>query len=341
MKKIKNSNKPSIFKKIFIKLSRKLGYEIIDQNNYEIVSSNKKISENLSSLGLKSINLPLGEIKITRKVKSLDIIIRTCTEVNMLTQNKQRIFEKDKAEYTLRSIRSILKSLDSSFQLKEININFTVIDHKSNKENLIKIDNLFRSFNKQYDLINLDVAKFEKNIKKINQKNEKVTPNQISNMANIHQSLIVAKKAEDLIYFVEDDYIHTRDSLNEMIFAYERIATQIKNDLILCPSDYPYLYSKADVTQVFLGHNYHWQKINETLCTFLTSKKIINKHWEMLKSMCELEHYPFEQPLHNIYKNETCISPIPSLAMHCTNINSIFGLSPNLDWEKLWKENEV
>ena len=56
MKKIENINKPNFLKKIFIKLSRKLGYEIIDQNNYEIVSSNKKISENLSSLGLKSIN---------------------------------------------------------------------------------------------------------------------------------------------------------------------------------------------------------------------------------------------------------------------------------------------
>ena len=29
----------------------------------------------------------------------------------MLTQNKKRIFEKDKIEYTLRSINSILKSV--------------------------------------------------------------------------------------------------------------------------------------------------------------------------------------------------------------------------------------
>ena len=159
-------------------------------------------------------------------------------------------------------------------------------------------------------------------------------------MASIRQSFNLAKNCNDLIYFVEDDYIHGRDSLNEMIFAYERIASQIKNDLILCPTDYPYLYSKAELTQIFLGHNYHWQKINETLCTFLTSKEIINKHWETLKSMCELEHYPFEKPLHDIYKNETCLSPIPSLAIHCTNINSIFGLSPNIDWKKLWNENE-
>ena len=93
MKNIKNSNRSGLFKKLFIKLSRKLGYEIIDQNNFEIVTTNKKINEHLSSLGNKSINLPLGEVNITRKVKALDIIIRTCASVNMLTQNKSRLFE--------------------------------------------------------------------------------------------------------------------------------------------------------------------------------------------------------------------------------------------------------
>ena len=42
-----------------------------------------------------------------------------------------------------------------------------------------------------------------------------------------------------------------------------------------------------------------------------------------------------------VYEKELCISPIPSLAIHFTNINSIFGLSPNIDWEKIWKENEI
>ena len=66
----------------------------------------------------------------------------------------------------------------------------------------------------------------------------------------------------------------------------------------------------------------------------------IEKYWEKLVSMCQFEHYPFEQPLHEIYKTEKCLSPIPSLAIHFTNINSIFGLSPNIDWGKIWKENE-
>jgi len=27
--------------------------------------------------------------------------------------------------------------------------------------------------------------------------------------------------------------------------------------------------------------------------------------------------------------------------MHCTNINSVFGLSPNIDWKKAWDESEL
>ena len=38
-------------------------------------------------------------------------------------------------------------------------------------------------------------------------------------------------------------------------------------------------------------------------------------------------------------KKNPCLSPIPSLAIHCANINSVFGLSPYVDWKKLW-ENE-
>ena len=340
MKETKNNNKKNFIKKIFIKINRFFGYEIIDQNNFEIPTLNKTLNEDINIIGKKSINLPLGEVKITRPVKALDIIIRTCTEINMLTQSKKRIFEKEKVEYTLRSIRSILQSLNSSDQLKKIKIKLKVIDYNSKKENLDKIDKLFKSFNRNYDLINLDLSNFEENIAKINQKNQTVTSNQKSNMANIHQSLIEAKNSEDLIYFVEDDYIHNKESLNEMVLTYERISSQIKNDIFLCPTDYPYLYSKAEPTQIFLGSNYHWRKVNETLCTFLTSKEMVNKHWNILKSMCELEHYPFEKPLHDIYDKELCISPVPSLAIHCTNVNSIFGLSPNVNWKKLWDENK-
>ena len=339
MKNIKNSNKSSFLNKIFVKICRKLGYEIIDQNKFEIVTSNKKINEELSLLGYNSINLPLGELKITRKVRALDIIIRTCASVNMLTQNKKRLFEKEKIVYALKTIKSLLNSaLDPG--LTSLDINFKVIDHNSTNEDLKEIDNVFKKFGKKYSLINLDVSKFKNQIDKINQRGKDVTSNQISNMANIHQSLLESKNCEDLIYFVEDDYLHRKKSLKEMIFTYERITSQLNKEIIICPTDYPYLYAKSETTQNFLGHKYHWRRVNETLCTFLTSKNIIEKYWEKYTEMCKKEHAPFEKPLHDIYKKELCISPIPSLALHFTNINSIFGLSPNVDWKKIWDENE-
>ena len=342
MKEIKSSKK-SIIKKIFIKICRLLGYEIIDQSNFFIPTLNKSLNDKISIKGKKSINLPLGEIRITRKVKSLDVIIRTCSSVNMLTQNKDRIFQKEKIEYTLRSINSILKSVKyAKRSMDELLFKIYIVDHNSGQENLNKIKNIIEKYSIQFKIYNLNLKDFEEKIKKTNQKNEKVTSNQISNMSNIYKSLQLSKEnSSDLIYFVEDDYIHEESAISEMILVYERISSLTNKELIVCPTDYPYLYTKAENTQVYLGEKYHWRKIDETLCTFLTSKKIVENHWKKLISMCEFEHYPFESPLHKIYEEEMCISPIPSLAIHCTNVNSIFGLSPNIDWKRLWEENKV
>ena len=42
----------------------------------------------------------------------------------------------------------------------------------------------------------------------------------------------------------------------------------------------------------------------------------------------------------DIYNDEICISPLKSLSVHFTNINSSYGLSPFIDYKKLWEESE-
>ena len=69
-------NKKSILSKIFVKLCRLFGFEIIDQSNFYAPTLEKEINENLSKAGKSSITIPLGKIQITRAVKSLDIILR-------------------------------------------------------------------------------------------------------------------------------------------------------------------------------------------------------------------------------------------------------------------------
>ena len=342
MKEQKNLVKINFLKKIFIKICRILGYEIIDQSNFYIPTQEKNLNDNLNIQGKKSITIPMGETKITRSINALTVIFRSCTNVNMLTQNKKRLFEQNKSEYTFRSLNSIIKSLShSKISFPKIDFDIIVIDHNSKNEDLKQIKKQINISGFKNSIINLNVNEFSNDIKKINAKNVKVTENQISNMSNIHKSLLIAKnQCVDLIYFVEDDYLHQLNAFNEMIFAYERISSQLSKELILCPTDYPYLYSKIDPTSIFLGANKHWRKIDETLCTFLTSKTILEKYWNKFISMCQFEHYPFEQPLHDIYNSEYCLSPIPSLALHCTNVNSVFGLSPNMDWNKIWEENK-
>ena len=342
MKVKKKANKKSWFKKIFIKICRMLDYEIIDQSDYFLPVTNQEIGKDLSIIGKRSLTLPMGKVEITRPVKSLTIILRTCTSVNMLTQSKKRLFDKEKSEYTFRSLNSIIKSINYAKELfNNINLELIVVDHNSDEEVISKIKSVISGQFFKSNFLSLNIDDFKEEINPINEKKENVTFNQMSNMANIHQSLLLAKKSEDLVYFVEDDYIHSVQSIKEMILTYEKLSSMLKKDLILCPTDYPYLYRDIENTSIFLGDKRHWRSIKETLCTFLMSKDMVIKYWDELTSACKFEHYPFEKPFHDIYEKEYCLSPIPSLATHLTNINSIFGLSPNIDWKKDWEDSEL
>ena len=134
-------------KKLFIKIVKALGYEIIDQNNFISPTLNKKLNEDLSNFNDQSIILPLGKVKITRKVKSLLIIFRTNTSVEIWDQNKKRLFEYPKIEYATRSLKSLIKSIKFlRQQLPEINIKLIILDDHSSNENLEKIKKIYKKF---------------------------------------------------------------------------------------------------------------------------------------------------------------------------------------------------
>ena len=330
MKKIKTKRKNNFVKKIFVKVCRILGYEIIDQNNFEIPTLEKNAIENISIAGKKSISIPLGQIDITRKVKSLNIYFRSCSNVNLWNQNKERIFEADKDEYALRSLYSILKSINySKKNFNEINIKLSIIDDNSSEKFIQNMKKLLLKFDIDNEIISLQNNEIAQDIKD-------------SNFASIKKCFRLAKEnSNDLIYFVEDDYIHDEICILEMIGAYERIATQLNKEILLCPTDYPYLYANCDPTYIFLGNKKHWRKTEQSLGTFLISKTNLNIYWENLLQFASGKDNPAEIALHKIYEKEPCFSPIPSLAIHCANINSIYGISPNINWQKIWDNNKI
>ena len=321
-------------KKFFIKICKFLGFEIIDQNEFISPTLNKELNEDLSIINKKSIVLPLGEVKITRKVNSILIIVRVNTEIEVWDQNKRRLFEQPKIEYSIRSIKSLINSINHCQKKhSDLKIKLIILDDTSKDENLDKIKEIIKDVNSE--IISLDTEKFETKIKK------QKTQETFSNLASLLKCFEIGKEiGEDLIFFVEDDYLHFETMLGEMIATYERVSSQVGKDIFMCPADYPYLYMNNEKTNILIGDKRHWRTISKTLCTFLTSKKLLDLYWQNFSKNCEDRHDPFEKYINEIYKNEFCISPLTSLSVHLTNVNSSYGLSPFINYKDLWDQNK-
>ena len=267
MKKINNTHNVNFLKKLFIKLCRLLGFEIIDQANFRSPTLEKNLDETLSIQGKKSITIPLGQIDIKKKIKSVKIILRTCTSELIMDQNKRRLFDCEKNEYTFRTLKSLIRSIKKAKEnLNNIKFDIVITDTNSPQDDILKIKNLLDHSEINNKFISINLKKFENKIKPGYSKAK------FSNMANFYNSLLIAKNEDaDIIYFVEDDYIHASNAITEMIFSYEKFSTIFNNDLILLPSDYPYLYTKDEATKVYLGEKNHWRLVFESLVTFMTS----------------------------------------------------------------------
>ena len=148
-------------KKFFIKICKLLGYEILDQNSFSSPTLRKELNEELSILNEKSIVLPLGEVKITKKVNSILIVLRMNTDIEIWDQNRKRLFEYPKIEYTKRSLNSLIRSI-KFFKNKHpiVNVKAIIVDDNSSTEKLNIIKKVIHGNN--IEIINLDYSKYKK-----------------------------------------------------------------------------------------------------------------------------------------------------------------------------------
>lgn len=323
-----------ILKKLLIKLNRLCGYEIIDQNEFTFPSLKNKNYNDLSTINQKSIVMPLGEVKITRKIKSLGIIVRTNSNIHISDQSKKRIFNKEKLDYISKSLKSLILSINLfSNKFKNFKINLTIVD-QSNKEDINQLfDDIFSKLNFEVKIIPFDKNEYKNEIKLNHNKDI------FGNLSSLLKCFNIGKQSnDDLIFFLEDDYLHKETLIEEMVMTYERVSSQLNKELILVPSDYPYLYMKERKTNIFAGSHRHWQTLDKILCSFMTSSEILNIYWDNFKLTCQDHNDPIEKYLNEICEKEICISPIPSLSIHMANANSIFGFSPFIDVKSEWKE---
>ena len=83
---------------------------------------------------------------------------------------------------------------------------------------------------------------------------------------------IAKSEKEEIIFFVEDDYIHSKSMIEEMILSYQRIASQLDRDIFMFPTDYPYLYMDNEISNILIVSIILCRHVIKRLCKFMTSR---------------------------------------------------------------------
>ena len=278
-RKLKKQNK---FKRFLLKL---LNVYAINKETFELINPNiPNQAKNYYKFNDKSLILSSGFLNFNRKIKKLDILYRFSPDVDLWNSTgswKRIIPNIDKKTLIKVSLLSLKKSILFFLEENNLDISLNLIFDKSSYEFNEELKTIL--FNDKFE-----VKFFESNIK--------------GNRGTYLECCNQAEKAEDLIFFVEDDYLFKKNSIDELLFTYLRISTQTNREIFLTPTDHPFYYDSNYLTSIYLGKNYRWRLVKETLCTFLFSKKIFNIYKDKIRAVGEVENDPFEKPLHQIFE---------------------------------------
>ena len=307
--------KQSKLKRFLLKLFNIYAFE---KETLNIVNPDyKNIGNNFYKFNDKTLNLSTGYLDLDRKIKKLDIFYRYAPNNQLWnsTDRWKRIIPNiNKKDLISVSIISLNESILNFLKKNKLDITVHLISDQSNENFDKSLINILKNENFKTELYN-----------------SKISGNRGSYLECCDQ----AENVEDLIFFIEDDYLFEPICLDEMIITYSRISTLLKNDIILCPSDYPFYYDSLYETSLFIGKNYRWRNINETLLTFMFSKEIFNNYRKEIRLVGEQENEPFEKPLHDMYKNIPCLAPVGSLSYHISR--AVPAINEN--WKDLWNNS--
>ena len=312
---LRKYKKLSSFKRFVLKL---LNVYALDRETLNLVNPNYKNSgNNTFKINKESIILSNGYLKLNRKINSLDIFYRFAPNNlmwNSTNRWKRIVPNINKKDLILTSLNSLKKSIIKFISQNQIKVTINLISDSSEKKFNDSIFNLL-----------------DDNLIRINFIETKIEGNRGSYLECCDQ----AENSEDLIFFIEDDYIFDENCIEEMIITYSRLSTIFNNDVFLCPSDYPFYYDSSYKTSLYIGNKYKWRTVEETLLTFMMSKNLYERYKKNIRLVGEKENEPFEKPLHEIYKNNPCFSPVNSLSYHISRDHP----ATTEDWIKIWNDN--
>ena len=256
-------------------------------------------------------------------MKSLDIIIRTHDKSNI--SKFPRFISVSKRELIEGCITSLINSAN---QCKN-KINIIVLDDHSSQEFLHNLHNILKTSRHSTKIISL---------KQVG-----------SNQSALSQFEYCKNSTADLVYSVEDDYLHSPSALYEMLSEYEYLSSKYNLPQPLCifPWDQPEDYDPKHNTPelIMRGQYRHWKTGWATTYTMMTSPKVFHDHWKLFEKLAT-EYQEWDgtgNKNDTIHEGNTIsyiwskhiirINPIPSLVLH---MQSSLQEDSYIDWKYWW-----
>tara|TARA_R110002020_G_scaffold179614_4_gene373276 strand:+ start:354 stop:1046 length:693 start_codon:yes stop_codon:yes gene_type:complete len=143
---------------------------------------------------------------------------------------------------------------------------------------------------------------------------------------------------EEIVYFIENDYLHKPDSQKILEEGFSLgasfVALYDHPDKYLDPSHggNPYCEGGGEDTRVYLTDSCHWKITNSTTMTFAAKVSTLKRVEPILRKHTSGTHpNDFQMFLELRQQGELLITPIPGYATH----GETRWLSPLTDWSKI------
>lgn len=151
----------------------------------------------------------------------------------------------------------------------------------------------------------------------------------------------------ELVYLVEDDYLHTPSAIQEMLDVHVLLREKLGGgEVALHPYDDPKNYwspiFSRENCHVVYGTKRHWRTNTHTTNTCWVEIETLRRNWELFELLARYSSTPYGQRHHifeastinKIWREQvTLYTPIPSLALH---LQYEEHKDPYLDWGRWW-----
>ena len=249
----------------------------------------------------------------------LSVIVRTHDRSNL---HGDRYTGTGKGEVTYRCLYSLVQTINSALEAPDLagileGVSLTVLDDHSQELELI-----------------------QRILGEAQCKTQLETLEERGNNASMFRYFMLGAAAPALVYLVEDDYLHERDALREMVRDYITFTKYRGSPVALNPFNDPDNYQSHTLSPSYIvwGDKRHWRTGEWSLCTFMIHSQVIRDHWAFFEEMARF--YEKKQGVHEgstlgrLWSGPvTLFSPIPSVALH---VQAERQKDPYIDWTSWW-----